>query len=118
MAIQKNEGYSGDFVQMGMTSLGREWKGIKRELDKARRAAKKEAERRQEAEKRAQGIGSSSSFGGGYPSQRHGGRDFERDDAYRGGPPPRNSYAQGERRYGGSRYDDEARPAGYRGHHR
>ena len=117
MAIQKNEGYSGDFVQMGMTSLGREWKGIKRELDKARRAAKKEAERRQEAEKRAQGIGSSSTFGGGYPSHRHGGRDFERDDAYQRGP-PRNSYAQGERRYGGGRYDDDARPGGYRGHHR
>ena len=46
-------GYSGDFVQMGMTSLGRECKTIKIALDKARRAAKKEAERRAEAEARA-----------------------------------------------------------------
>mmetsp|Transcript_3145 Transcript_3145/g.4231 ORF Transcript_3145/g.4231 Transcript_3145/m.4231 type:complete len:197 (+) Transcript_3145:529-1119(+) len=50
IAVQQNEGYSGDFVQMGMTSLGKEWKSIKRELDKARRAAKKEAERKAEAE--------------------------------------------------------------------
>ena len=41
---------------MGMTSLGREWKGIKRELDKVRRAAKKEAERKAEAELRARGY--------------------------------------------------------------
>ena len=56
MAIQQNEGYSGDFVQMGMTSLGKEWKGIKRELDKVRRAKKKEDERKAEQEQRAKGL--------------------------------------------------------------
>lgn len=55
LATQQNEGYTGDFVEMGMTSLGKEWKYIKRELDKARRAAKKEQERKAEAELRAKG---------------------------------------------------------------
>lgn len=41
---------------MGMTSLGKEWKGIKRELDKARRATKKENERKAEADLRARGY--------------------------------------------------------------
>jgi len=41
---------------MGMNSLGKEWKNIKRELDKVRRAAKKEAERKADAEARAKGL--------------------------------------------------------------
>jgi len=54
--MQQNLGYSGEFVQMGMASLGKEWKGIKRELDKARRATKKENERKVEADLRARGY--------------------------------------------------------------
>ena len=33
VAMQQNHGYSGDFVEMGMTSLGKEWRYYKRELD-------------------------------------------------------------------------------------
>lgn len=74
-----------------MTSLGKEWKGIKRELDKVRRAAKKEAERKAEAELRAKGFTS---------SHRQHGRDGE-VDAYSRGPPTR--YGGG----GGGRRDDD-----------
>ena len=48
IAMQQNHGYSGDFVEMGMTSLGKEWRYYKRELDNARRKAKKDKERREE----------------------------------------------------------------------
>lgn len=48
VAMQQNHGYSGDFVEMGMTSLGKEWRYYKRELDNARRKAKKDKERREE----------------------------------------------------------------------
>lgn len=104
---------------MGMTSLGKEWKGIKRELDKVRRAAKKEAERKAEAEIREKG------FGG---SRRFVGRDGE-VDAYSRGPAP-SRYDRGGRRDdfggGGRRPNyDEGRNSRFggdggarRGHHR
>jgi len=41
---------------MGMTNLGKEWKYYKRELDKVRRAKKKELERKVEADLRAKGY--------------------------------------------------------------
>ena len=108
IAVQQNEGYSGDFVEMGMNSLGKEWKSIKRELDKARRAAKKEAERKAEAEKKAQ-------TGGKYGDKDH------RDDRGGGGS---RGYG-GRREDGGSSdrprsrmYDESSRPPRYGGHHR
>lgn len=45
MAMEQNQGYSGASVAMDNTSLGKEWKYYKRELDNIRRKAKKEAER-------------------------------------------------------------------------
>ena len=46
MAMQQNLGYSGDSIEMGMTSLGKEWRYYKRQLDQERRNAKREAERK------------------------------------------------------------------------
>jgi hypothetical protein len=43
--MEQNLGYSGAFVAMDNTSLGKEWKYYKRELDQIRRKAKKDAER-------------------------------------------------------------------------
>ena len=103
---------------MGMTSLGREWKGIKRELDKVRRAAKKEAERKAEAELRARGYTT-------YTPRQSGSRyDQERDVPQRRQiPSGRNDrdrdggggdfYGRGERDGG-----DGRRSSGGRGHHR
>jgi hypothetical protein len=45
LAMEQNQGYSGAFVAMDNTSLGKEWKYYKRELDQIRRKAKKEAEK-------------------------------------------------------------------------
>jgi hypothetical protein len=45
LAMEQNQGYSGASVAMDNTSLGKEWKYYKRELDQIRRKAKKEAER-------------------------------------------------------------------------
>ena len=75
VAMQKNHGYSGDGVQMGQLSLGKEWRYYKRELDAKRRKAKKDAERKAEQELRAKGRSGDygrdrDRFGGG-----GGGRD-------------------------------------------
>lgn len=94
---------------MGMTSLGREWKGIKRELDKVRRAAKKEAERKAEAELRARGYTT-------YTPRQTGSRyDQERDV-----PQKRSIYSTSSRADDGRRSYGGDRPSGYgsRGHHR
>ena len=104
---------------MGMTSLGREWKGIKRELDKVRRAAKKEAERKAEAELRARGYTT-------YTPRQSGSRyDQERDvPQKRIVPSSRNDRDRdgGGDHYGGGRGDrdggDGRRSYGSRGHHR
>ena len=116
MATQQNLGYSGDFVQMGMTSLGKEWKHYKRELDKERRAAKKERERKAEAELRAKGYTTAQI------------RQKQRDEAAEDEFGDRKSFGRGG--YGGGRgggdrrssrpYDDSRSryDGGYRGHHR
>ena len=114
---------------MGMTSLGKEWKGIKRELDKARRAAKKEAERKAEAELRARGF---------HPGMISRSRDGERDEYRRPGAPEERGFRgrggggfrgggggggyggdrdRPSRPYGGDRDNNNDR-GGYRGHHR
>jgi len=113
IAMQQNEGYSGDFVQMGMTSLGKEWKYIKRELDKARRAAKKEQERKAEAELRAKGYSGGNRFG-----DRENYRDERRGAAFGGSR--RTDYGDSEDRRGGRYNNDEGRNTrfGERGHHR
>ena len=100
---------------MGMTSLGREWKGIKRELDKVRRAAKKEAERKAEADLRARGYTT-------YAPRQSGSRyDQERDvPQKRTALPPRggDNDNRGGDRYRGDHHRDDGRRSGYRGHHR
>ena len=111
MAMEQNLGYSGDFVQMGMTSLGKEWKHYKRELDKERRAAKKERERKQEAELRAKGYTTAQIR----QKQRDEAAEDEFGERKRGGFGGRGG---GDRR---RPYGDDSRPrheGGYRGHHR
>ena len=71
--MEQNQGYSGAFVAMDNTSLGKEWKYYKRELDQIRRKAKKDAER---AEK-----GIPESFN---DNKMKGGRgDFSRDRGFK-----------------------------------
>lgn len=48
IAIQQNMGYHGSEGGLGVTSLGKEWRYYKKELDNIRRKAKKDAERKAE----------------------------------------------------------------------
>lgn len=73
LAMEQNQGYSGAFVAMDNTSLGKEWKYYKRELDQIRRKAKKEAEKAERTD------------------------GFNDSRPRFGGPPPRNDFSRGDR---------------------
>jgi len=53
IAIQQNKGYHTNESGLGVTSLGKEWRYYKKELDNIRRKAKKDAERKAEMAQRS-----------------------------------------------------------------
>jgi len=115
--MQENMGYRGDMIKMDNTSIGKEWKHYKNELDNARRRAKKEAERKEEMTKgrltylggdRADRESYGYRIGGGGGSGGRGGRG-----GYGGG---RDSYGGGGGGYGRPPRRDEAGQAP--SHHR